>query len=575
MKMMEAIDASCPDEATILELVQGRLGPSVMRAAESHIAGCAECRVLVSTLARSSLVGTAPSGASRASDPGKTAPLPPSVRFPSRPPSLPPPPPVREGDIVAGKYKVERVLGAGGMGIVVAATHVHLGQRVALKFLLPAACREPGAVARFLREGRAAVRIQSEHVARVTDVGILDGSPRDGQDGSARDAVPYMIMEFLHGTDLAEVLRARGPLPVADAIDFVLQACEAVAEAHALGIVHRDLKPANLFLTTRADGSSLVKVLDFGISKTSHKGTLASHTAGELVMGSPRYMSPEQMRSTRDVDARTDVWALGVVLHELVSGLPVFDADTMIGLSALVATGAPVPLRAVRPDVPEALERAVLRCLEKEPNHRMPSVAALAEALAPIAPPSAQVSIERIVRVLGGLGSARTELDLRPHVPSTPPGTVRPAVFAPIGMATGGGFGRTTESGSRGRGRGFGFTAGAFAALFVVAGIAAAVFVTTPRRAPATASIGEARRASRVAEAPSTPAPPPLVVAPPEPAPLPIVVPAQARLKPAAPHKSEAPASAPAGATLLPIAPPIARELETADVNRKGLLDRK
>src|SRR6266542_4042743 len=171
--------------------------------------------------------------------------------------------PVSEGDLLAGKYRVERVLGGGGMGVVVAAHHLQLARRVALKFLLPEACSQPGSVERFLREARSAAQIGSEHVARVSDVGTLE------------TGAPYMVMEYLKGDDLSQVLKTRGRLPLQEALDYVLQACEAVAEAHAIGIVHRDLKPANLFLTQRADGSPLVKVLDFGISKATVVGDMA------------------------------------------------------------------------------------------------------------------------------------------------------------------------------------------------------------------------------------------------------------------------------------------------------------
>src|SRR3954470_13666053 len=212
--------------------------------------------------------------------------------------------PVQEGEILAGKYRVERVLGVGGMGVVVAATHLQLDERVAIKFLVPDALSSDEAVARFAREARAAVKIKSEHVARVIDVGTLD------------NGAPYMVMEYLEGGDLSRVLQAQGPLPVEDAVEYVLQACEAIAHAHVLGIVHRDLKPANLFLTKRNDGSQSVKVLDFGISKvlSGNSGASSSDAAmtrTRAVMGSPLYMSPEQMTSTRDVDGRTDIWALG------------------------------------------------------------------------------------------------------------------------------------------------------------------------------------------------------------------------------------------------------------------------
>src|SRR5688572_12056721 len=234
-----------------------------------------------------------------------------------RPPSVAP---VRVGQILAGKYRVENVLGIGGMGVVVAAQHVQLGQRVALKFLNDEVCARPEAVDRFMREARAAVQIQSEHVARVTDVGQLEN-------GS-----PYIVMEYLEGTDLAAVLRSRGPLPVEEAVDYVLQAAEAIAVAHRLRIVHRDLKPANLFLTQRPDESSLVKVLDFGISKAldGSMGALSGLTTNSAVnvIGSPLYMSPEQFKSAKDVDTRSDIWSLGVIIHELVTGAYPFYAET-------------------------------------------------------------------------------------------------------------------------------------------------------------------------------------------------------------------------------------------------------
>lgn len=295
----------------------------------------------------------------------------------------------RKGETLAGKYQVEEVLGAGGMGVVVAARHMALRQRVALKFLLPVAIQQPGAAARFLREAQASVAIQSEHVARVLDVGTLE------------NGAPYMVMEHLSGVDLARHLERLGPLAVDDAVDFVLQACEALAEAHKLGIVHRDLKPANLFLTRRAEGSALVKVLDFGLSKmTAVEGTPeASLTAANVVAGSPHYMSPEQVRSLKHVDARTDVWALGVILYELLTGKPPFDGPTVTAIWAAVVADAPRPLRDFRPDLPPGLETLVLTCLEKDPTHRVASVGHLAVGLAPFAPKRSEPLIEHICRL--------------------------------------------------------------------------------------------------------------------------------------------------------------------------------
>ena len=226
-------------------------------------------------------------------------------------------PPVSPGDVLAGKYRVERVIGAGGMGVVVQATHLELDERVAMKFLLPHAIENAEAATRFVREARAAVKIKSEHVARVTDVGRLE------------NGAPYIVMEFLQGSDLAAVLQ-NGPLSIEDAVDFVLQASDAMAEAHAANIVHRDLKPSNLFMSLRSDGTPLIKVLDFGISKVNVPDTSdAGLTRTTAIMGSPFYMSPEQMRSSKDVDHRTDIWALGVILYELLTGTQPFNGETL------------------------------------------------------------------------------------------------------------------------------------------------------------------------------------------------------------------------------------------------------
>jgi serine/threonine-protein kinase len=300
---------------------------------------------------------------------------------------------VHEGDVLAGKFRIERVLGQGAMGVVVAATHIQLDERVALKFLLPEALVNADAVARFAREARAAVKIKSEHVARVSDVGTLES-------GS-----PYMVMEYLQGQDLSDWMRDRGTLSVPDAVEFLLQACEALAEAHAIGIVHRDLKPANLFVTTRRDGTPCIKVLDFGISKFTGPGSDLGMTKTSTVMGSPLYMSPEQLSSTRTVDARTDIWAIGVILFELVSGRVPFEAETMPELCGKVLSEPPPSLRGLRQNMPEAIDAIVFRCLAKDRTQRYANVAELAEALAPLGPPNATRSAERIARILRASGS--------------------------------------------------------------------------------------------------------------------------------------------------------------------------
>ncbi|HEX6767298.1 MAG TPA: serine/threonine-protein kinase, partial [Polyangiaceae bacterium] len=285
--------------------------------------------------------------------------------------------PLREGELIAGKYAVERVLGEGGMGVVVAARHLELGERVALKFLLPEAAKLPEACVRFVREARAAARVKGEHVARVLDV------------GTAESGMPFIVMEYLEGRDLGRSIEAHGPLAVTDAVHYVLQACEAVAQAHAIGIVHRDLKPANLFLTTSPDGSPLVKVLDFGISKAT---SVFSHTLSpdlttvNASVGTPQYMSPEQARDAGKVDARTDVWGLGAILYELLVGKPAFDGDSVPAIVMMIATEEPAALEGSRGDVPVALAAVVRRCLQKNREERFANVAELARALEPFGP---------------------------------------------------------------------------------------------------------------------------------------------------------------------------------------------
>ncbi len=312
---------------------------------------------------------------------------------------------VREGDVLAGKYRVERVLGVGGMGVVVAAHHLQLDQRVALKFLLPGALCNAEAVARFSREARAAVRIKSEHVARVTDVGTLP------------NGAPYMVMEYLEGGDLSAWLAERGPLTVEQAVEFVLQTCIAIAEAHALGIVHRDLKPANLFCIRRNDGQLVIKVLDFGISKLTDAARGSeppgvSVTKTNAVLGSPLYMSPEQVQSSKDVDARSDIWALGVILFELMTGGVPFQGESFGEVAVKVAAREPASFRSYRPDAPPALEAVILRCLEKDRQQRYPNVAELSLGLLPFAPKRAKASVARVLAIIQAAGLSASALAL-------------------------------------------------------------------------------------------------------------------------------------------------------------------
>ncbi|MDB4943591.1 MAG: hypothetical protein JWP97_3125, partial [Labilithrix sp.] len=292
--------------------------------------------------------------------------------------------PVAPGDVIAGKYRVEHVLGAGGMGVVVAATHTELDQPVALKFILPHALSGKGNVERFMREARAVVRLKSEHVARVYDVG------RHGDQ-------PFMVLELLEGMDLAKLNKQKGPLPVADSVEYILQACEALVEAHAAGIVHRDLKPQNLFVTRRLNGTPLVKVLDFGIAKAIGPGAVGQMalTDSAAIIGSPLYMAPEAMRSARTAEVRSDIWGLGVMLFELLGGQLPFDGETMTEVCIRVVNEAPPDLMVLRPGLDPALVAIVKRCLEKDPDARWHNVAALAAALEPFSRSAKQGGLVR------------------------------------------------------------------------------------------------------------------------------------------------------------------------------------
>ncbi|AKT44203.1 serine/threonine-protein kinase [Chondromyces crocatus] len=334
-------------------------------------------------------------------------------------PRQPSQPPIEPGTLLVGKYRVERVIGRGGMGVVVEARHLALDERVALKFLLAEHALNAESSARFLREARASVKIKSEHVARVSDVGTLD------------DGAPYMVMEFLVGEDLAQLLQRQGPLSCEDAVDYVIQGCEAIAEAHAQGIIHRDLKPSNLFLTRRSDGSPLVKVLDFGISKVLNDrvDNLTSTTAA---MGSALYMSPEQMQQTRSVDHRTDIYALGVALFELCAGRPPFYATTLPQLCAEVLTGIPTALRDLRPDLPEVFAAALAKAYARHREQRYGSVSEMVLAFAPFAPPRSLPHVERLAR-MGGLSAPGAPPVYRPPSPSYPTGSSYPVASHPTG----------------------------------------------------------------------------------------------------------------------------------------------
>jgi len=298
--------------------------------------------------------------------------------------------PVREGEVLAGRYRVERVLAVGGMGVVVAAKHVQLGHRVAVKVLTHNAGSSQSN-ARFLTEAKASALLRSDHVVHVSDVGTLDS----GQ--------PFMVMDLLEGADLAEVLDKEGKQPIAQAVDYVLQACEGLAEAHAARIVHRDLKPGNLFRALRPDGTEVIKVLDFGVSKAHSQDVRAEGTVTttDAVFGSPLYMSPEQMQSATTADERSDIWSIGVVLYELLTRHMPFEAESMAGLAIKIAMEPPIRLLSVLPEAPPELEAVIFKCLAKNPQERYQNVAELAADLEPFAP-SSRPHVEHIQRLVFG-----------------------------------------------------------------------------------------------------------------------------------------------------------------------------
>ncbi len=296
----------------------------------------------------------------------------------------------RPGDLIADRYRVERVIAFGGMSVIIKACDRLSGRLVAVKCLKPNAIHNQRALARFEREARVLANLHSEHVVEFLDHGQLP------------NGTPFMVLEFLEGCDLLELLRARRSLPIEEAVHYVLQTAVALAKTHRMGVVHRDLKPANLFRVLSDDGTYVVKVLDFGICRPCDElwESEPALTLEKSIVGSPIYMAPEQARDPSSVDQRTDIWALGVILHQLLTGDTPFSGSTGWEGIVQVATAAPKPLRARLPEAPAALEGIILRCLEKDPNRRFNSLAELATMLARFTTQGGQVLANRIAGCL-------------------------------------------------------------------------------------------------------------------------------------------------------------------------------
>ena len=318
------------------------------------------------------------------------------------------------GRVIGGKYRIERPLGAGAWAQVFLAEHVDLHSKVAIKILTNWQNCGEKQLGRFLREARSAARLKTIHVCRVLDVGRTE------------EGAPFTVLEHLDGTDFQHVVEERGQLDPATAVEYVLQACEGLAEAHASGIVHRDLKPANMFLTASPDGSPLVKILDFGISKEMTGQKIDIHlTRSTDLLGTPFYMSPEQLRDAAEVDARTDIWSMGVILWRMLSGVMPFEGGSFAELCVSIMTGPP-PSRGLE-QIPSGLVDTLYRCLEKDPARRFENVRQLAGALSHWLSGEESSRVSRISRVLARYGSAAEQ------TAGGPPRLATPVPVAAIG----------------------------------------------------------------------------------------------------------------------------------------------
>ena len=322
---------------------------------------------------------------------------------------------IAPGAVLEGKYLVGRILGAGAVGIVFEAKNVELDETVAIKCLRPEMQVDTGMVGRFAREAKAAAAIKSEYVATVHDVGTTE------------EGVPYIVMEYLDGKDLGAYVAENGTLSARTAVEYALQCCEALAVAHSKGIVHRDIKPENLLLTERAGGMRIVKVLDFGISKAALTGSIFQNELPIVktlsLMGTPLYMSPEQVRVSDSVDVRSDIWSLGMVIYEILTGHTAFSGASITEICAQIIESPPNPIELHRNDLPSGLVEVIAKCLQKDVTKRYQNVAELALALMPFGPKRTRLNVERAIAVLQGSGH------VDPHVrfdSTTPPGSSDP-----------------------------------------------------------------------------------------------------------------------------------------------------
>jgi serine/threonine protein kinase len=343
----EDLSKGCPTDEAVALFLAGELPSEDERNFRAHVDECDMCRALLAEAGREppalGMTRVAPLGVPRASA------------------HLVP------GDLIGEKYRIDAVLGSGGMGVVFRGTHLGLNRLVAIKMMHPELLT-PDLARRFAREARSSASITSEHAVRIIDIDKLPSG------------APYIVMEYLVGHDLHELLMRDGPLHWQRAIRYVTDAAAAIGEAHVRGIIHRDLKPHNLFLTT----DDFIKVLDFGLAKllpnSLVKGSSAETKSVGLV-GSPQYMAPEQIRAVPTIGVATDVYALGATLYQLLAGVPPFLGLNLYVLCARILNDRPAPLERIRDDVPPAIAAVVMRCLEKSADARYPSIQALVEAL--------------------------------------------------------------------------------------------------------------------------------------------------------------------------------------------------